>query len=59
LFEFLVEGVAIDAEAAGGFDLDAFAFVEDLFDDFALDAVDDTAVDVVGFGAGVAQAQMN
>ena len=41
---------------AGGFDLYAFAFVQDLRDHFALDAVDDAAVEVVGFGAGVAEA---
>ena len=33
--------------------------MEDLFDHFAFDAIDDAAVDVVGFVAGVAQAQVD
>src|SRR5262245_23444618 len=55
LFELLVERVAVDAEAAGGLDLHAGAFLEDLVDDFAFDRIDDACVDVVGLGAGVGQ----
>src|SRR6185312_9916665 len=54
LFEFFVECVAVDAQAAGGFDLYALAFAEDLGNHFAFDAVDDAAVDVGSFGASVA-----
>ncbi len=49
LFEFFVKCVAVDAEAAGGFDLYALAFDKDLSDHFAFDGIDDAAVDVDRF----------
>src|SRR4029453_9532186 len=55
LFELFVKRVAVDAEATGGFDLHAGAFLKDLVDSFAFDRIDDASVDVVGVGAGVGQ----
>src|SRR5690242_9466781 len=52
LGELLVQGVAVDAQAGGGLDLDALAGLEDLLDQLALDLADDPVVQVVGAGAG-------
>ena len=46
VFDFLVQRVAVDAEAFGGLDLHAVALAEHLLDHLALDAVDDLAVQV-------------
>src|SRR4051794_13527707 len=56
LGELLVQGVAVDAQAGGGLDLDALARQEDLLDQLALDLADDPVVQVVGAGAGGADA---
>src|SRR3954447_19826159 len=48
LGELLVQGVAVDAQAGGGLDLDAVAALEDLLDQLALDLADDPVVQVVG-----------
>ena len=56
LGELLVQGVAVDAEAGGGLDLDAVAGLEDLLDQLALDLADDPVVQVVGVRAGGADA---
>ena len=45
--EFFVEGVAIDAEAGGGLDLNAVARGKDLLDQLALDLADDHLVQLV------------
>src|SRR5437762_1842867 len=57
LFEFFMECVAVDAEAAGGFDLDAVAFDEHLSDHFAFDGINNAAVDVDRFLAGFVDAE--
>ena len=56
LGELLVQGVAVDAQAGGGLDLDAVAGLEDLLDQLALDLADDPVVQVVGGRAGGADA---
>src|SRR3954462_15470732 len=56
LGELLVQGIAVDAEAGGGLDLDALAGLQHLLDQFALDLADDPAVEVAGARAGGADA---
>src|SRR4051794_11504450 len=46
LLQLFVQRVAINAEAAGGFDLYTLAFIQNLRDRFSLDRIDDPAVDV-------------
>ena len=59
LGELLVQGVAIDAQACGGLDLDAVARLEDLLDQLALDLAHDAVVQVAGIRAGAADALAN
>src|SRR4051794_31361992 len=59
LLELLVKRVAIDAQAASGFDLYAFAFVQDLGNRFTLYRVDDAAVDVGRIGTSFLNAQVH
>src|SRR5512135_226499 len=54
--ELLVQGVPVDAEAGGGLDVDALAGLEHLLDQLALDLADDPVMQVVGGGAGGADA---
>ncbi|MEY2727831.1 MAG: hypothetical protein RLZZ458_3698 [Planctomycetota bacterium] len=41
IFDFFVEGIAVDPEASGGASLDALALSQDLEDEFFFDEVND------------------
>ena len=54
--ELLVQGVSVDPQAGGGLDLDSLAGDQNLLDQLALDEANDPVVEVVGLGAGGADA---
>jgi hypothetical protein len=59
LLQFFVERIAVDTQSTGRLDLHAFALVEHLRNNFALDTIDNPTVDVLGVTAGFAQTEVH